>query len=218
MRVGLIASMGNDLTVVNAARLSFGATSTELNEKDIKLIEYLAKHKHTSPFRHVMFQLNVEAPEFVARQWYKHVVGANFNDSGWNEVSQRYTERHMFHFPDEFRKQSANNKQGSDPNEKLSKVAQETAQLVYLDACNGATYAYDKLLALGVAREMARMVLPLSVYTEFVWTASLQAVVHFCKLRNHEGAQMEIQDYADAVEELCRPLVPHSWESLWRHL
>lgn len=148
----------------------------------------------------------------------KHVVGGNFNDTGWNEVSQRYTEQHMFHFPDEFRKQSANNKQGSDPDEKLSSITQDTAQLTYQDAINTSLYAYDKLRTLGVAREMARMVLPLSVYTEFVWTASLQAVVHFCKLRNHEGAQVEIQEYAVAVEELCRPIVPHSWDALWRHL
>jgi thymidylate synthase (FAD) len=218
--VTLIDALGNDLTVVNAARVSFGKRKTELDEGDTKLIKYLAAHQHWSPFRHVQLQFHCKVPEFVARQWYKHVVGIAYTDGAsvdhaWNEVSMRYVDASDFdvYAPQGgFRQQSANNRQASmdEP------VADAEGRLAaaYASQCDGALKLYQELVAAGVAKEQARGVLPLSVYTEFYWTASLQAVANFVKLRKHAGAQYEIRLYADAVEALTQHVVPVSYEYL----
>lgn len=217
--VELIDSMGSDLTVVNSARVSFGKRKATLSDGDKKLIKYLAEHQHWSPFRHVQLQFHCKVPEFVARQWYKHVVGISYSelptvDHAWNEVSLRYVDASEFNFytPDGFRKQSEDNKQAStdewvsDPDDRLKKG--------YLDHCQGALNLYHQLVEHGVAKEQARGVLPLNIYTEFYWTASLQALVNFIKLRKHPGAQYEIRLYADALEKLTRQVVPASYEAL----
>jgi thymidylate synthase (FAD) len=217
--VELVDSMGSDLTVVNSARVSFGKRKTELSEGDKKLIRYLAEHKHWSPFRHVQFQFHCKVPEFVARQWYKHVVGIAYTeaatvDHAWNEISLRYVDASEFHFytPEGFRRQSENNKQAStdelvsDPDGRL--LAE------YRNHCQKALDLYHRLLEHGVAREQARGVLPLNIYTEFYWTVSLQALVNFIHLRKHEGAQYEIRLYADALEKLASRVVPVSFEAL----
>lgn len=226
--VRLVDSLGSDLAVVNAARVSFHKQSEEFGEKDAKLLNYLAVHQHWSPFRHVYFTFHCKVPEFIARQWYKHVVGIAYTeggaacvDHGWNEVSQRYTDVSDFDFyvPGHYRQQSASNKQGStdalltffdDPQEGIVETIRSQVGDHVFNACS----LYERMIALGVAREQARMVLPLNIYTEFYWTASLQAVVNFIKLRKHEGSQWEIRQYADAVEAAIMDVVPVSTKAL----
>lgn len=219
--VELIDSLGSDLTVVNSARVSFGKRKKELSDGDKKLIKYLADHQHWSPFRHVQLQFHCKVPEFVARQWYKHVVGIAYSEGGaasvdhaWNEVSQRYVDASEFDFyvPDGFRQQSEDNRQASmdtpvsDPDGMIKKSFDQH--------CDAALTLYHQLVSQGVAKEQARAVLPLSIYTEFYWTASLQAVANFIKLRKHAGAQYEIRLYADALEQLVKQVVPTSYEAL----
>jgi thymidylate synthase (FAD) len=217
--VELIDAMGSDLTVVNSARVSFGKRKEELSDADKKLIKYLAEHKHWSPFRHVQLQFHCKVPEFVARQWYKHVVGISYSeaptvDHAWNEISLRYVNAGEFDFytPRGFRMQSTDNKQAStdllvnDPDLKLEEG--------YRSHCQQSLKLYQELVEAGVAKEQARGVLPLSIYTEFYWTASLQAVVNFITLRRHAGAQYEIREYANAIETFTKLVVPISYESL----
>lgn len=214
----VISWLGGDLTVVNAARVSHGSQShgqSQLSQKDKDLIKFLADHKHTSPFRHVQIQFRVKAPEFVARQWYKHIIGADyaFKDTAWNEISQRYTEATAeFYTPLEWRRQSKRNKQGSESGFDLSQSA--LTGYYYEPTIKRSLWTYDQLLQAGVAREQARLVLPLSVYTEFYWTASLQAVCHFINLRTEPGAQWEIQKYGDAMRLLATRVAPFSVQAL----
>ncbi|BAZ44540.1 thymidylate synthase complementing protein [Chondrocystis sp. NIES-4102] len=212
-RIELIDSMGNDLSIVNDARASFDKTSDYLDEKDIKLINYLIKHQHTSPFRSVVFKFKIKAPLYVCRQWWKHVIASNHNDEqlGWNERSFRYVaidDSNEFYIPTTFRKQSKNNKQAT-----IGAIEAELntkAIAIYQDTCENSYQAYSKLLSLGVGREQARGVLVPSVYTSWVWTVSLQALLNFISLRMGAGAQSEIGAYATAIVELIEPLVPVS--------
>lgn len=216
--IELVDQMGSDLKVVNAARISFGAESKTLTDKDKKLIKYLADNEHTSPFRHSFVSIRIKAPEFIMRQWYKHVIGCSwgtteFHNHAWNEISGRYVEvEPQFHIPDVLRKQSTSNKQGSDG------VVDQTTQIMcikgYKESLNEAYNIYKLMLQRGVAKEQARTILPLSVYTEVLWTASLQAVHNFVELRKHPHAQKEIQMYANAVSELCSSAFPESWKTL----
>jgi thymidylate synthase (FAD) len=221
--VELIDAMGSDLTVVNSARVSFGKRKTSLSDGDKKLIKYLAEHQHWSPFRHVQLQFHCKVPEFVARQWYKHVVGIAYSEGGataidhaWNEVSLRYVDAGEFDYytPEPgFRKQSENNKQASTDD--LVADADQALVFAYRKQCEDSLNLYRQLVESGVAKEQARGLLPLSIYTEFYWTASLQAVVNFIKLRQHAGAQYEIRLYADALEALTRQIVPESFNALF---
>jgi len=218
--VELVDSMGTDLTVVNSARVSFGKRKKDLSEGDKKLIKYLADHQHWSPFRHVQLQFHCKVPEFVARQWYKHVVGISYSEGGnaaidhaWNEISLRYVDASEFdvYIPSAFRKQSEDNKQAS-----LDDTITDNGELrqEFKDQAQAALAQYHKLVEMGVAREQARGILPLSIYTEFYWTVSLQALVNFIKLRTHPGAQYEIRLYADALRKLAEPVVPVSFDAL----
>lgn len=217
--VELVDWLGSDLTVVNSARVSFGNRKTELDEKDSKLIKYLAKHKHWSPFRHVYLQFHCKVPEFVARQWYKHVVGIAYTeaatvDHAWNEISMRYVSAADFnvYVPDGFRQQSDNNRQAST--DELVKDTDGKLRQAYVDHCRHSLTLYENLIEGGVAREQARGVLPLNIYTEFYWTISLQGLVNFIELRKHEGAQFEIREYATVLESLVEHVVPVSFEHL----
>jgi thymidylate synthase (FAD) len=207
--VQLVGWLGGDLTVVNSARVSFGKHATGLGSDDVRLILYLAKHGHTSPFRHVQLQFRVKAPEFVARQWYKHAVGGGFTDTPWNEISQRYTE-----VPTEFYRPAIWRAQKGRQTSEGGIEKQAHAHLERSKAYLYAKSAYERLLELGVAREQARLVLPLSVYTEWYWTTSLQAAAHFIKLRSDEHAQQEIRVYADAVRQLTMKVAPVSLAAL----
>lgn len=217
--VELVDSLGSDLTVVNAARVSFGKRKTQLDEADQKLIRYLAAHQHWSPFRHVQIQFHCKVPEFVARQWYKHVVGIAYTevptvDHAWNEISLRYVDASEFEFytPQGFRRQSPSNKQASL--DELVDDPGDTLKHRYQQHCQAAFDLYEDMITAGVAKEQARGVLPLNLYTEFYWTASLQAIVNFIKLRKHPGAQFEIREYANAVETLTQQVVPISYQCL----
>jgi thymidylate synthase (FAD) len=213
--------MGDDLAVVNAARVSFGKASTELTERDRGLIRYLAEHKHMSPFRHVVFKLTLEdISEVVIRQLFRHQVGCAYTSNEfrevatvWNEISGRYVEfEPAFHIPSLFRKQHQNNKQASV--EGVAVDEHGTATQVYLDAVSASYRAYQSLIELGVCREQARMVMPLCFKTSVMWTVSLEALAHFIKLRDHEGAQLEIRNLARALKDLVEPICPVSLAAL----
>jgi thymidylate synthase (FAD) len=192
--VELVDAMGSDLSVVNAARVSFGNRKEELDAKDAGLVRYLWRHEHTSPFRHATVQFHLRAPIFVLRQWMKHQVGCS-----WNEISGRYVKfEPSFYLPDNWREQHESNKQGS----KGSIDNQDAASAVY-SACLDQQYAaYNELLELGVCKEQARMVMPLAMYSECYWTASLQAVMHFLRLRLDSHSQWETRQFAAAVKAL----------------
>lgn len=219
--VTLTDYMGGDLSVVNAARVSFGKAKGELDERDVKLISFLARHRHMSPFRHVSFSFTlIGVSEVVCRQLYKHQIGCGytggeFRESAtvWNEISGRYVEFDPgFHVPAHFRKQHKSNKQASLEGEHVEDEAE--ARKIFGEAIESSFSAYKKLLELGVCREQARMVMPLAFKNSLVWTASLEAAAHFVKLRDHEGAQVEIRNLARAVRDLIEPICPHSLRAL----
>jgi thymidylate synthase (FAD) len=201
--VRLIDHMGSDLSVVNAARVSFGKKKEAFEAGDAKLVEYLAEHEHTSPFRHTALTLHVKAPIFVFRQWMKHRIGSEFN-----EISGRYVEfpEDEFFVPATFRQQARVNKQGSEG--EIEEAHRARALESYLESCRQAVAHYKEMLSLGVCREQARCVLPLALYSEVYWTVSLQAVAHFIRLRADAHAQWEIQQYAAAVRQVVEPLYP----------
>ena len=211
----LLDSMGNSLSVVNDARQSFAAESTEWTDRDGKLLRYLAKHHHTSPFRGVVFKWQVKAPLFIARQWYKHTIASTYVDDqlGWNEQSFRYcsAEDAEFYTPKQFAKQSTSNRQASEG--LLEGNAEALAQQLYAQAVEVCKQAYAGLLLTGVSKEQARAVLPSALYTSFVWTCSLQALFHFISLRIGKGAQGEIVAYAKALLELGKPVAPEAFDA-----
>ena len=214
--IEVIDKLGSDLTVVNSARVSFGKRKDVFDSNDRKLVKFLAKNKHWSPFRHMMVQFHVKAPEFVMRQWYKHVVGietsssSSAKDHAWNEISGRYVPVSDFYIPANWRKQSDNNKQASEG----SIEDQKSADDVFNFAMNEILNSYQKLLDLGVAKEQARMMLPLNQYTEVYWTASFQAIMNFIELRDEATAQWEIREYAIAMKELMYGIFPET-TSVW---
>ena len=169
--IEVIDSLGNDLTVVNSARVSFGKRKEKWDKSDERLVRYLAKHKHFSPFRHLQVQFHIKAPEFVMRQWYKHVVGiettsnSSTKDHAWNEISGRYVEVDDYYIPNVWRKQSEDNKQASEG--ELAETNNEKAKWYYEVALNTTKNMYERLIKdLGVAKEQARAILPLSQYPE----------------------------------------------------
>ncbi|WP_442604456.1 FAD-dependent thymidylate synthase [Paenibacillus sp. KN14-4R] len=214
--------MGSDLSVVNAARVSYAKESSELSERDIKLIKFLAREGHTSPFRHVMLQFEVYAPLMVARQWWKYVIGsAHMEGTGesleaWNESSRRYiTEEPTFYIPssDEWRSKPENSKQGSGDILDQELGIKLTAELQnYIEL---GVQKYEAALKDGLCAEQARLFLPsYGMYVRWYWTASLQSVCHFLNQRLEHDAQKEIQDYAKAILELSKPLFPVSIHEL----
>ena len=214
--VEVVDTLGDDLTPVNAARVSFGGRSEEFTDKDRKLSKFLIKHKHHSPFRHQTIQVIIKAPEFVMRQWYKHVVGIETTsshvtkDHAWNEISGRYVPYDEFYLPTEFRKQSDDNKQASDG----LVEDQIKATMKWRDAQSDVIKTYNDLLDMGVAREQARSILPLTVYTKVWWTASFQSVMNFIELRDEPTSQVEIQDYARAMRKIMLTFFPETTK-LW---
>ena len=214
--IEVVDSLGNDLTVVNSARVSFGKRKTKWDKSDERLVRYLAKYKHYSPFRHLQVQFHIKAPEFVMRQWYKHVVGiettsnSSTKDHAWNEISGRYVPYDEFYTTTEFRQQSEDNKQATEGAVEEQDVARhhwETA-MFHIDT------QYKKLLQMGVGKEQARAILPLNQYTEVYWTASFQAVMNFIELRNEKTSQWEIQEYAKVMLNLMKETFPKITE-IW---
>lgn len=216
--VRLVNHMGSDLTVVNAARVSYAKESKELSERDVKLIQFLAREGHTSPFRHVMLQYEVYAPLMVARQWWKYVAGSSHQEGtgdsleAWNESSRRYiTEEPAFYIPapNEWREKPENSKQGSGDAVSPQVGDKFTRELMeYIDE---GLKKYEAALADGICAEQARLFLPAyGMYVRWYWTASLQSVSHFLNQRLEHDAQKEIQDFAKAVYELTKPIFPNS--------
>ena len=216
--IELVDTLGDDLTPVNAARVSFGGRSDKFTEKDKRLSRFLIKHKHFSPFRHQHIMVIIKAPEFVLRQWYKHVVGIETTsthatkDHAWNEISGRYVEVEDFYYPDVWRKQSEDNKQASEG--ELDDLQQKRMSLVYETYMTQVEMAYETMISSGVAKEQARIVLPLSQYTQVWWTASFQSVMNFIELRDEPTAQVEIQEYARALKEIMLDAFPETTK-LW---
>lgn len=206
--VQLIDHMGTDLTVVNAARVSMDKVSLEMVEGDSKLITYLAKHGHWTPFSQPQIQLRIKMPIFVARQWFKHQVGFTRN-----EVSRRYVSSEPeLYVPKEWREKAESVKQGSGSVSDASKGCEMLAQIV----TSSALQQYNSFVRNGICPEQARMVLPQSMYTEFVETGSLAAYARLAKQRLDPHAQKEIQWYAQAVSDTIEPLFPVSWQALSR--
>ena len=206
MEVTLIDYMGGDLTVVNSARVSFGKKKDKFEPKDKKLIAYLAKHGHWTPFGHVSLQFHIIAPVFVARQLVKHQVGLV-----WNEVSRRYVDsKPEIYTPKSWRRYVEDKKQGSS-DEIAWKRWTEYESLV--KTCVG---AYERMMANGICPEQARMILPQSMMTEWYWSGSLMAFARICKLRCKPDAQLETQIVANQIDNLSREVAPVSWKELRR--
>ncbi len=211
MKVELLEIMGSDLTVVNAARVSFAMESEEFGSRDKKLIKYLAKHNHWTPFGHVQVQFRVKAPVFVARQLVKHQVGLV-----WNEVSRRYVDFvPTFHAPEGWRKRAPDKKQGSSL-ETFEGKQEERWDIKYWDLMQNAETLYDNMIASGVAPEQARMVLPQSMMTEWYWTGSLAAFARVVKQRVSSDAQYECQRIAEKIDQLLvnDSRICYSWSCL----
>ena len=202
MNVELIDHMGSDLSIVNAARVSFAKLHEEFDEKsDTRLINYLAKHNHWSPFGHASMQFHIKAPVFVARQLVKHQIGLT-----WNEVSRRYVDTEVeFYEPTEWRLAAENKKQGS---------SEETVKYNLAPAHRFAKECYENMLSLGIAPEMARMVLPQSMMTEWYWSGTLYAFARVCNLRCKPDAQKETQNVGWDIDKYARKLFPASWRAL----
>jgi thymidylate synthase (FAD) len=219
--IELVDTLGDDLTPVNAARVSFGGRSKDFTDKDRRLSKFLIKHKHFSPFRHQHIQVIIKAPEFVMRQWYKHVVGIETTsnhptkDHAWNEISGRYVEVEDFYFPEVWRKQSEDNKQASEG--QLEGIDAKIAKNIYDDHMRVTLQHYETLLMKGVAKEQARIVLPLSQYTKVWWTASFQSVMNFIELRDEPTSQVEIQEYAKVMKKIMLESFPETTK-LWSEI
>lgn len=205
--VELVRVSGSDLDIVNAARVSFGKVSTEITERDKKLIEYLIEHNHTSPLEHNQFSFRIKAPIFVVRQWMRHRMNS------YNEISYRYVKAPLeFYVPTQWRHQDKINRQAS-----YGAFESDDLKAIYQHAIDQSVNAYEKLLEAGVAREIARGVLPTCTYTEFIFTCNLHSLMHFLKLRLHAGAQYEIQQFALALLQLAEPHFPAAF-GVWRRL
>ena len=218
----LIDHMGSDLSTVNAARVSFGKTSQwefsddpddtgTLSERDTKLIKYLAKHKHLSPFGHAFASFHVKAPIFVARQLVKHKF------LRWNEISRRYVDDEPeFYTPETWHGRSEDKKQGSD-GVSLWNHGKGTGYRDHeYEVMDDIHYLYNCMIKVGVAPEQARMVLPQSTMTEWYWSGSLDAFAAMCILRCAPDTQYESRIVADYISEVMGTLFPVSWEALMK--
>ncbi len=218
MKVELIDKMGSDLSVVNAARVSYskesawesitpaGPTPGVLSDRDEKLIKYLATHNHWSPFAHASLQFRIKAPVFVARQLVKHQVGLV-----WNEISRRYVDYEPeLYEPKEWRGRPQNSKQGSDGTVSIDSNEQHRLDMT-MQQCK---IIYKALIEKGVAPEQARMVLPQSMMTEWIWSGTLYAFARVCNLRCAEDTQEETRFIADEIHNICNKEFPTSWRYL----
>ena len=223
MSVELIDCMGTDLSIVNAARVSFDKESEweydyllerdNLSTKDAKLVQYLAKHNHWSPFAHTCLSFRIKAPIFVARQLGKHQVGG-----AWNEVSRRYVDSEPeFYFPEYWRKRAENVKQGSSDEAAYMMVdlhgEEWLVQDVMSDFSKDCLFIYNNAIKAGVCPEQARMILPQNTMTTWIWTGSLAFFSRVCKLRLDSHTQRETQEVAKDIERLTREKFPVSFNA-----
>lgn len=218
--VRLVDTLGDDLSVVNAARVSYDKESTEFTNRDAKLVQFLLREGHTSPFRHAALTFEVYAPLFVARQWWKYAVSSTHVDdqNGWNESSRRYiTEEEKFYIPlpHEWRSKPENSKQGSGEPVELE-IGQKYFDMLCQAVVDG-TGAYHMAMEDGIAPEIARLFLPAyGMYVRWRWTVSLQGVLTFLGQRIEHDAQWEIQQYAFAVKDLAHKAFPETFASLYQ--
>ena len=220
--VDYVQHMGSDLTIVNAARVSFGKEVEDLSLRDTKLIKYLVEHRHTSTFEHNVVTYRFKVPMFVRSQHHRHRTWA------YNEISRRYTDVDMrFYEPESFRTQHESNRQASNAEDLINPAMTDSMSLIPRSS-NTASDAikthhqmslclYNKLIAKGVCREQARGVLPQNLYTEYYGTTNLNNLLKFVSLRTHEGAQWEIQKVALACLKLSKDLLPTAIEAYEIH-
>lgn len=211
--VRLVDYLGGDARIVQAARVSYGAGTRTVRE-DSALIDYLMRHRHTSPFEHVVFEFHCKMPIFVARQWVRHRAAR------LNEISGRYSVlREEFYRPppDQIRRQSAENKQGRGDAAVPPELQQRVLELLRADQ-ERAYASYEELIGDDIARELARINLPLSLYTEWYWQMDLHNLFHFLALRLHPHAQWEIREYARVIAEIVRVVCPAAWDAFDRHV
>ena len=214
--VELVQHMGEDITIVNSARVSFGVQKDEVDEKDKKLINYLIKHRHTSTLEHNIATFRIKVPLFVRSQHHRHRTWS------YNEISRRYTESNLeFYKPKSFRTQHKSNRQSSNLDELINPIVDSYPQMLESRYCDEAV-AYHTLMSVklfedmidkGVAKEQARMMLPQNLYTEYYATANLNNIFKFIDLRTHEGAQYEIQVLARGMNQIISDLWPIAVES-----
>jgi len=212
-RVSYVDHMGSDLTIVNSARVSFGNTRDELNDRDKRLVKYLVKHKHTSTFEHNVVTFKFVVPLFIRSQHHRHRTWS------YNEISRRYTDKDLqFYLPNNFRTQHKSNRQASNTEELIDPQVYPTLSLIraseLLEArTTDCLDTFNNLIDVGVCREQARMILPQNLYTEYYGTCNLSNLLKFIDLRTHEGAQWEIQKVAEACLEIASDLWPVAVES-----
>ena len=208
IKVDYINHMGDELTVVNSARVSFAGSSQTLEEKDKKLIKYLADHEHMSPFEHLVLTVKIKVPLYIRSQIMRH------RTFSYNEISRRYTDKNLeFYLPKALRKQHKNNRQASA--EDLDILDNGFIKLEIEDFHFDCLQFYNKLIKSGVCREQARGVLPQNLMTEFYMTGNLRNWAHFIKLREHEGAQKEVQEVADGVKKILLDKFKFAAETLF---
>lgn len=208
--VSILEVMGSDLDIVNAARVSFASRQTEMDDKAAGLIDFLMKNKHATPFEHVVFKFYVKCPIFVAREWFRH------RWSSFNEMSMRY------YVPDELdffipAAETIRKQVGKPGHYEFEEITDPSLiyyiQDRFLEVYEIAEQVYQELLSMDLAKELARSVLPVGQYTEFVWTVNLRSLLNFLSLRNDSHAQYEINAYAEAIEDMVRVCVPETYKS-----
>ena len=206
LQVEFIDKMGTDLSVVNAARVSYAKFKDSLEDKDEKLIKFLAEHNHWSPFAHASLQIRIKAPVFVARQLVKHQVGLV-----WNEISRRYVDyTPELYEPKEWRGRPQNSKQGSDGTVSIDSNEKHRLDMT-MEQCK---IIYNSLIGKGIAPEQARMVLPQSMMTEWIWSGTLYAFARVCNLRCAKDTQEETREVANQIHNICKEEFPISWKYL----
>ena len=200
--LALDGALASDLAVVNGARVSFNAEAQEMTERDGGLIRFLIRERHGSPFEHGYFRFLVKAPIFVVREHHRHRAGHSYN-----EWSGRYAKLDAeFYVPDFVRRQLG--KPGAYTFEPVDEATREATRREIEEAAERAFVTYERLLEQGIAKEVARTVLPLATYTKYYWSCNPRSLMHFCSLRNHESAQYEIREYAAAAETFLAELMP----------
>ncbi len=206
--VRLVDFMGGDVAVVQAARVSFGKGATDA-ERDRKLVHYLMANRHETPFEHSVFKFHIKCPIFVARQWFRHRMAS------YNEISGRYTTmKEEFCLPEVLRTQKGKNYQFEDLDAETNVELKERIRQQYQSAYE----LYKLLLARGVAKEHARIVLPLSLYTQFYWTINARALMNFLSLRLEEHAQLEIRQYAQVISKIFQQKMPWTFEAFHKYV
>lgn len=200
--------MGSDLRIVNMARQSFGKHSTILGEPEKGLINYLMANRHGTPFEGVVFTFNVKCPLFTAREWFRHRI------SSYNEYSGRYSKMiNEFYVPDPKQIRSQKGKPGAYKFEPVKEDLSWSTQQIIKGAQSTSWRLYEHLLDLGIAKEVARIVLPVSIYTQFTWVVNLRALFNFISLRSADNAMWEIRQYSQNIEKLIEPIVPIAYEA-----